>query len=227
MTARAGWPVWPLAAAVVVVPIVAVTLAATIAMSQQLVPACVPFIDGCTSVSATGRYPPASFVFKGIMLPYATLLALYWWAVVTWLRDLPGVAPWRNANLCLALTWFSALALVVYAVTLGSRGELYEFMRRFGIYFYFLFTVVGQVMCALRMRAAVGTRAAGTWQLATAVAMLAAGVLLLVLKAILDDPDAAENIIEWTFGLLMLLNLGAVVGPLRRADARIQLVTTR
>ena len=79
------------------------------------------------------------------------------------------------------------------------------------------------MLCALRLRESPPTRAAGTWQRNTAAAMLAVGALLLVLKAVLEDPDPAENIIEWTFGLLMLLNLGPVVLPLRRAGARLAL----
>ncbi|MEM1264294.1 MAG: hypothetical protein AAGH76_17980 [Pseudomonadota bacterium] len=222
---RNGWPVWPLAVATVVIPIVAVIVSATIAMTLELVPRCLPLIDGCTSISATGRYPPASYVFKGTILPFTGLLALYWLVVVKWLRRLPNAAPWRLANLCLGLALFSAVALAVYAVLLGSHGDAYEFMRRFGIYFFFLFTVIAQVLTALRLRASSPTHRAGTWQLRTALAMLALGLLNVVLKTILADPDPAENVIEWIFGLVMFLNFAPVIGPLKTQGVRIEVRT--
>ncbi|MEM8983443.1 MAG: hypothetical protein AAGC71_10475 [Pseudomonadota bacterium] len=222
MTGRhSSWPVWPLAVATAVIPIVAVTVSATIAMALDLVPRCVPFIDGCTSISATGRYAPASYVFKGVLLPFTGLLALYWILVVAWLERLPDGSKWQAARLCLTLALLSAFAMAVYAVLLGSRGDAYEFMRRFGIYFFFLFTVVAQVLTALRMRVDSTTYRAGTWQLRMAVVMLGLGVLNVVLKTLLDDPDQAENRIEWVFGLLMFVNFAPVIGPLRSQRIRV------
>ncbi|MEL7535883.1 MAG: hypothetical protein AAFZ58_05215 [Pseudomonadota bacterium] len=224
--ARASWPFWPLAVVVVILPIVAVTVSATISMALELVPRCMPFVEGCTSISATGRYPPASYVFKGLLLPYTMLLAAYWWFVVAWLARLPDTPRWQTSRTCLGLALFSAFALAVYAVLLGTRGDAYEFMRRFGIYFFFLFTVVAQVMCALRMAQSAETRAAGRWQLRIAIGMLAFGALNLALKAILEDPDRAENVIEWNFALIMFANLAPVIRPLHRAGVRIELATT-
>jgi hypothetical protein len=41
------------------------------------------------------------------------------------------------------------------------------------------------------------------YQMAIAIIPFALGILNLVLKGIMDDADAAENIIEWVFALLM------------------------
>lgn len=195
-------------------------------MSLELVPRCIPFLSGCTSISATGRYAPASFVFKGLLLPYCTLLAVYWWCVVAWLEALP-VGRWGAANSCRWLALTSCAALAVYTVLLGSEVPAYEFMRRFGIYFFFLFTVIAQILSGLRLRAWPPARRAARWQLALAAAMLASGFLNLILKSVLADPDNAENIIEWNFALLMFLNLLPIAGVLKRGSATLTLRSTQ
>jgi hypothetical protein len=92
---------------------------------------------------------------------------------------------------------------------LGTDGPVYDFMRRFGIYLYFLFTVVAQlilvakvmsVSSGLRMRSVVTVTKI---QLAVTLIPFALGILNLVLKATLDDAVASERTIEWIFALLM------------------------
>jgi hypothetical protein len=92
---------------------------------------------------------------------------------------------------------------------LGTQGPVYDFMRRYGVYLYFLFTVVAQLILISKvMSVSSGLRIRGVVaitkiQLAIALIPFALGILNLVLKAVLEDADAAENIIEWIFALLM------------------------
>ena len=44
-------------------------------------------VDGCTSISSTGRYPPGDRLFRAIMLPQAVILALTWHFTVLWLKS--------------------------------------------------------------------------------------------------------------------------------------------
>ena len=48
------------------VPLIGVHAAYLIAVDYGYLHLCVPYLDGCTSISATGRYPPASFLFKAV-----------------------------------------------------------------------------------------------------------------------------------------------------------------
>lgn len=57
-------------------PFFAVHLTWLLAASYGLVEWCNPYIDSCTSISATGRHAPASYVFRATMLPAAVVLAL-------------------------------------------------------------------------------------------------------------------------------------------------------
>ncbi|MEE4110897.1 MAG: hypothetical protein V2I24_16210, partial [Halieaceae bacterium] len=74
------------AAGCALLPFVAVHIAYLLAADAGQVPWCNPYVDSCTSISATGRQPPASFVFKGVMLPCAMLIAVFWWLQWRWLQ---------------------------------------------------------------------------------------------------------------------------------------------
>jgi len=192
-------------------PLIAVFTSYGIAIDTAGLPACNPFLDGCTSVSATGRHPPASFLFRAAMLPQSILLTAYWLASLTWYRALRqhfGRDPRAGA----AIGWFGvsgALFLVPYVTFLGTEEPFYEFMRRYGIYMYFLLNVIAQIILASRTlplvrelalpRVLIATRI----QLALAWIPFALGALNLILKALLEDADAAENRIEWIFAFLM------------------------
>ena len=95
-----------------------------------------------------------------------------------------------------------------YATFLGTEGEAYRFLRRYGVVVYFGFGYLAQL--ALMHRAArrgalpSGVIAALSW---IAVAMLGLGLANVV--AGLAVPDSAakdrwENVFEWWLGLLMV-----------------------
>jgi hypothetical protein len=130
---------------IALLPVCAVTVAYSLAAASELVPGCNPFLEGCTSISATGRYAPASYVFKPAHLLQSVLLAILW-------MRLPRELPVRRRDIEAARIagLMAAAALVVYTVTLGSQTPLYEFMRRFGIYFFFAGTLLAQLLSALR-----------------------------------------------------------------------------
>jgi hypothetical protein len=191
-------------------PIVAIHASLLLAINAGAIPACIPYIDGCASISATGRYEPAVFVFKPSMTIQAALLTAYWYVAVGWLRSLSGQHQQENAGRSiLVFGAASSIALIIYVTFLGTQTPLYEFMRRFGIYFYFLFMVIAQITLAVKtLRLAKAkelqkVRRIARLQLWLALFPCALGVLNLTLKATLDEPDAAENIIEWIAALMM------------------------
>jgi heme/copper-type cytochrome/quinol oxidase subunit 1 len=80
-------------------------------------------------------------------------------------------------------------------------------MRRFGIYLYFLGTVVAQIIVTLQLRkvAVVNVELSRlvTIMLWLVALPFALGLLNLLLKATLADPDMSENRIEWIAALMM------------------------
>ena len=192
-------------------PLFAVHVSYLIAIRAGVLSACIPYFSGCTSISATGRYPPSSFLFKSVMMPEAILMVAYWLFSVAWLRSLEQSAG-RAGNSGTMIAVFGvagALFLILYVTFLGTQGPVYDFMRRFGVYLYFLFTVIAQLILAGKvLRVSSELRIPGIvrvtkYQLAIAVIPFALGILNLILKSVLDDARSAEYIIEWIFALLM------------------------
>lgn len=192
-------------------PVAAIHASYLIAINTANLPACMPYIDGCTSISATGRYTPASLLFKAAMMPEAALLAIYWLVNVAWLRALERSAG-RTGTAGRTIGSFGvagAMFLILYVTFLGSHEPFYEIMRRFGVYLYFVFSVIAQLLLAasvLRLPGGVCspflvriTRI----QLALSVIPFALGILNLVLKSTLENAKPAENVIEWIFALMM------------------------
>ena len=138
-------------------------------------------------------------------------MVAYWLFSVAWLRSLERSAG-RAAKTGAMIAVFGAagaLFLILYVTFLGTQGPVYDFLRRFGVYLYFLFTVIAQLILAGKvLRVSSELRIPGIvritkYQLAIAVFPFALGILNLILKSVLDDSRSAENIIEWIFALLM------------------------
>ena len=123
-------------------PIVAIHASLLLAINAGAIPACIPYIDGCASISATGRYQPAVLLFKPAMTAEAVLMIFYWLLNSAWIKELSrstGKPSGTVAPIISALGVSSAFALILYVTFLGTQAPFYEFMRRFGIYFYFLY----------------------------------------------------------------------------------------
>jgi len=150
---------------------------------------------------------PGGLLFRAVMLPQSILLVVVWYLSAHWLR---AIAPSTKAAGAIMLSGFiGALCLVFYVTFLGTKAPFYEFMRRFGIYLYFLGTATAQLTLAVALlRLATAKAAASLKRIAAAMLWLCGlpfvlGVLNLVLKVNLDDADTAENRIEWISALLM------------------------
>ena len=188
------------------IPLLVGVLCYWISVRYGLVPSCVVFWDGCVSISAAGRSPPAVFLFKGGFLPAATIIALYWWITGSWLIAL-GASP-AAANTVRAIGIVGALFLMLYTTYLGSSGDFYRLMRRYGVTVYFAFTVLAQILAArslLRLAIPQVVPIART-QLGLCVALLALGLAVTFGKPFLIQPKVLENSVEWTFALLMQSN---------------------
>ncbi len=182
-----------------VVPIAGIAAAYWLNVEAGLLPACMPLLDGCTSISATGRMMPGSMAFRAVLLPQAALLAFLWWFSVRWLEQ---VSPESRAGTPILICGATgAIALVLYVTFLGTEQPFYEFMRRFGIYFYFLGTGLSQILLTLALSPS-RLRATMLWVIGTPLVM---GLINLAQKLLLADSNGIENSIEWASALLMQL----------------------
>lgn len=168
---------------------------------------CMPYLEGCTSISRAAREGNAIFLFRGLMMPVAALLVLFWYLQSTWLKQVTQKShPWTF--ICGAV---GALFLILYVNFLGTEGDVYRFLRRYGTTLYFALTVLAQMFSirSLQQKSAdLDTRIHRYLRLQFLLMVLywCLGIANVVIKATgVDWADQAENVIEWHFALYMSL----------------------
>lgn len=190
---------WPLPLAAAAMPLIATGIAFALSVQAGHVEACNPFLDGCTSISRAARHGDGNHVFRALMLPCATLQIVFWLLCRRWLR-LEG----RPAGAVLA--WLGAIAgtfLILYATFLGTEGDVYRLLRRYGITFYFGCTYLA-LLAALGALARPPRDRAHAPLLIVALGMLALGLATVAVRAVVDEEDLKdriENVLEWHLGL--------------------------
>ena len=185
-------------------PVIVVHLCYLVSLQAGHVPACIPYLSGCTSISAAGRHGAAYFIFKGGMIPAAVAMGTYWVLSRRWLLALGG-ADTRAARIMVALGVVSAAFLILYSVYLGSKGDFYSLMRRYGVNIHLSFGALAQILLTrelLRLPPAAARRLGAG--LIRAKFVLVAALLLLGLASIpadhiLPGGKLAVNVIEWWF----------------------------
>lgn len=195
-----------------IVPLIGINLAYWIGVNADILPSCIPYIEGCTSISATGRYPPGDRLFRAVMLPQSVLLAGTWYFAALWLRSLSPRS--KAATPALVCGLVGAGALIVYVGYLGSKEPIYELMRRFGIYFYFLGTAIGQMILTLAL-ARSRLRQAMLWIVAVPWIL---GLANFAQKALRADPGMMENTIEWVVSVFIQIWFLLLYVSWRRTD---------
>jgi len=190
-------------------PLCVINLSYIGAASGGHIPLCFPYLQGCTSISSAGRYGLSYFFFKGGMIPAALVLAVFWVLCRSWLRAIGDT----DAGMVRAMVWLgciSALFLILYTIFLGSKGDFYNLMRRFGVTFYFSFSYLAQLILLLRLERLqkAGHLALPRYILrgkfTIVVGLLVLGLGSIPISNFVVDKHQPENAVEWTFALLMV-----------------------
>lgn len=204
---------WPLPLLAGLVPAIAALAALLLSIALDLVPPCNPFLDGCVSISRAARHDLPNHVFRALVLPAAVLQALTWMLCAAWLarsgsdaRATLRVLPW--------LGLLAGLSLVLYGTFLGTDGQIYRWLRRYGVVCYFGLSYLGMLLASQAV-----------WRLARAgslspparldrglivlcAAMLVIGLVEIFAPPLLDNEalkDRLENLLEWYVGLGLTL----------------------
>jgi len=198
-------PLWPVPLLVALTPFVAAHLAYAISIDAGHVASCLPYIEGCTSISRAARHGLGNHLFRLAMLPAALLLSLHWLSVRLWLRD--ACADPRAGRSLLLLAPFAGLALATYVAFLGTEGDIYRWLRQHGAQSYFASVYIAQLVFVHRYRqTAAHRRGLSIAMLGISVAMLVLGIAYTAVANAMNDPelkDRMENLLEWHIGLLM------------------------
>lgn len=184
-------------------PLMGVMIAFVLSARAGHIPHCFPLIEGCTTISATGRQPPGSFWYKGLMIPGAVFMAVYWKLATDWLRAMGdrGVGVQR---LILILGITAAVGLIYYNMVLGHIGEYYRLQRRIGVILYFGLCSLAQILLTSRLYLL--RYAFPHWIYCTKLALCALilvwGWLNILLSAFYAGFDGIEDIFEWNIAML-------------------------
>lgn len=197
---------WLLPLSITLIFLFAVHLAYALSIRDGWVPACVPYLEGCVSISRAARHGVGNLWFRWLVIPCAGLHALVWWISSRWLAQ--GEPASRAIAAMRVLGIVSACALAVYAWFLGSQGEVYGFLRRYGVTVYFGFGFLAQLLL-LRVATRRAVIAPGLRRLMAALCvwMLSLGVANVMAGVVVDDTvlrDRIENALEWQLGLLLV-----------------------
>lgn len=188
-----------LAIATAMLPILATHLAYAVAVAFGSVPACIPYIDGCTSISSTGRTNPSQWIFKPVMFISAVTMALFFLAIARPVR-------FMRPDFVAICGVVGAAALVLYLIFLGTEGDTYRLLRRYGVSLYFGFVFLGQLIFARRICLVAPAAIPAKVMLGVSAALLLIGIGSIPVTNFVADKDQIENVIEWNFALLLQLN---------------------
>lgn len=201
---RAGSALWPLPLAAALLPLLATAIAYPLSIQLGLVPGCNPFVDGCVSISRAARHDLPNILFRTLVMPAAVLQAACWWLCPAWLMALGSTARGQRALPLLGLV--AGASLVLYASFLGTDGDGYRLLRRYGTALYFGLTCIAMLITA----GAVQHAAALPRSLRRALLLPVAALPLLGLAHVLlplalpgeDTRDALQNATEWWGGAI-------------------------
>ena len=188
-------------------PLVAINACYLLSASFEYVPWCVPYLEGCTSISRAARKGNVVFLFRAIMLPYAAVLVVYWSLARRWMEAL-GDSHQKRLQLMQWIGSAGAFFLVIYVTALGTDGDFYRAMRRYGVIFFFAFTALAEMLLLQRLLAlpeAKSLKSECYWKQLICYSMLFLALANIGTETLLDNKYAANNVIEWNFGLLLAL----------------------
>jgi hypothetical protein len=199
---------WPLALIAGLLPALGAVIAFSLSTHLELIPACNPLIDGCVSVSRAARYDLPNYIFRALVLPGAVLQAVTWLLCTAWLISWGAQ---RRIRLRL-LPWLglaAAVFLVIYAAFLGTDGQTYRWLRRYGTLVYFgctylsMLITVGELSRLMDKPRAVGMHRLARILHGLCLLMLALGLAHAVGAAYFAPAakNRIENVTEWWLGV--------------------------
>ena len=206
-----------LAILVVILPLLASNGAYLLSAYQGFVPWCMPYIDGCTTISQAGRSGNTIFFYRAVVFPYSVLLILFWVYSKSWLEFLHGHTT-KIAQIIFWLGLVASIALLIYIDFLGATGEVNGFMRRIGAALYFTLTPLAQSLMLnqhyniLRKKPEVPINPKVLqYQLIILLLMILIVVISIFLVVTDNVTYEIENIVEWNFSLLVNLYFAGMI----------------
>ena len=167
---------------------------------------CIPNIDGCTSISQVGRYPPVNFFFKTFMFISIFFTFLYWRYNYLLISENKNSIIYKLSYI---LGIFSIFFFSLYIIFLGE-GDYYRFFRRIGIFIYIFFIVISELLLSISFRKKFNLFSyisIVNFKFYFNILLSALGLILLplVIYKVVDYPNF-KNIVSWNYFFLIKIN---------------------
>ncbi len=75
---------------ITILPLLATNGVYLLSAYQGFIPWCIPYIDGCTTISQAARSGNSIFIYRASMITYGVLLIVFWIYAQQWLNLLYG-----------------------------------------------------------------------------------------------------------------------------------------
>ena len=189
-----------------ILPILTVLISYYLSIKFDYVQFCIPNIDGCTSISQVGRYPPINYFFKTFMFISIFIIFIYWKLNYNLLSH-------NNSLLLYKITFllgiFSVIFFALYITFLGE-GDYYRFFRRIGIFIYIFFTVISELLLSISYKKnsyLFKNDKIINFKYYFNLVLSTFGLILLplVIYKIIDYPNF-KNIVSWNYFILIQIN---------------------
>ena len=200
-----------LAILITVFPLLASNGAFLLSASEGLISWCMPYIDGCTTISNAGRSGDTIFYYRALVFPYSVLLLLFWLYSKKWLDLLNG----HSTKAALSMMWLGvigSIGLLIYIDFLGTTGEINNLMRRMGAALYFILIPLAQCLMLYQHYKILRNRPDESinikvlqYQFVIVLLMTIIAVASIFIVMTGNDTSEIENIVEWNFSLLVNL----------------------
>jgi hypothetical protein len=188
-------------------PTITVILSYIFSLNLNLVPSCLPIIDGCTSISRSGRYFPVNIFFKTFMFFSGILILLYWYQNYIFFIQLKKAS---LIKISLLLGFISIFFLFLYLIFLGENNY-YKYFRKIGIFIYILFSIISELLLSIiyfkNFENKLFNISFVKFKLILSISIISLAIILfpfMVMK--IDNVANLRNVISWNYFLLIQLN---------------------
>ena len=171
---------------------------------EEYVTWCIPHIEGCTSISRTGRSGTSFYIFKFSMIPVACFTFVYWLDMARWNKI---TAPTLRVLDILpsVLGCLGAIALLFQMAFLGIDCGVCRTIRSNSTSLFFLLTFAAQWLAWIRIR----KKSKQLWvvilYLILCLFLSVELVLFITIPILVENSRELENAIAWRASYLISL----------------------
>jgi len=165
------------------IPVIAIHASFFLSTSIGTLDLCNPYIDGCLSISRSSRQPISILFFKVLMIISGMLLFFIW----------PRILKKNDNSAFKFIGQIGSIFLIIYVIALGNDGDIYRFMRQYGVFIFYLSTLLSQWYYSFYIKID-SLKLISYWQIVMTIVSIPFYVYL-------KNDSSFENIFEWWLSL--------------------------